>query len=267
MQIITLTDASGHQVGRTVTGDDGSYALPLSAGGVYVLIVAGEHVRPAAGERGGRRPSTATRDVTLSGGASVSGAGGHALACRRRHAASCPPTTRHGGAACSRGRSDGDLWEGLDSAVVTLTDARGEVVASTVSDDRGGYAFPDLVGGSYVLTAQVTGRRPVASAVTVPDVGATTCELRVPAGGSLRGAVTASGDGRGVPEASVTLVDAGRHRGRRHQDGGRRGLLLRGDAGGDLHDDRGRLRAGGRRSSTSARTRWRRCSSGSARDR
>ena len=201
--VVTLTDASGHQVGRTVTGDDGSYTLPLTTGGVHVLIVAGEHVRPTAlsvvvADR------TVTRDVLLTGGASVTGR----VVTRWRTSAMgvLPSDDAAPGSVLTR-PEDGDLWEGLGAAVVTLTDTRGEVVATTTTDDRGGYAFTDLVGGSYVLTAQPTGRRPIASAVTVPDVGPVSCDLRVPAGGSLRGTVVASSDGRHVPEASVTLVD------------------------------------------------------------
>ena len=203
--IVTLTDASGHQVGRTVTGDDGSYTLPLATGGVHVLIVAGEHVRPAAvsvvvADR------TVTRDVTLTGGASVTG---RVVTRWRTSAMGVLPSDDGAGGSVLTRPEDGDLWEGLGSAVVTLTDTRGEVVAATTTDDRGGYAFPDLIGGSYVLTAQTTGRRPIAVAVTVPDAGSVSCDLRVPAGGSLRGTVTASSDGHHVPEASVTLVDEG----------------------------------------------------------
>lgn len=202
--LVTMTDAAGHQVGRTVTCDDGSYALPLTSGGVYVLIVAGEHVRPSAvsvvvAER------TVTRDVSLSGGASVNGR----VVTRWRASAMNGLATHDpaGGSVLTR-PEDEALWEGVSGAVVTLTDARGDVVATATSDDRGGYAFPDLVGGSYVLTAQGARRRPVASAVAVPDVGAVSCDLRVPAGGSLGGAVVAASDGRPVTEASVTLVDA-----------------------------------------------------------
>ena len=203
--VITLTDASGHQVGRTVTGDDGSYTLPLSTGGVHVLIVAGEHVRPTAvsvvvADR------SVTRDVVLTGGASVTG---RVVTRWRTSAMGVLPSDDATAGSVLTHPEDGDLWEGLGTAVVTLTDTRGEVVAATTTDDRGGYTFEDLVGGSYVLTAQTTGRRPIASAVQVPDVGSVSCDLRVPAGGSLRGTVTASSDGHHVPEASVTLVDDG----------------------------------------------------------
>ena len=201
--IVTLTDSSGHQAGRASTGDDGSYVLPLTTGGVYVLIVAGEHVRPAAvsvvvADR------TVTRDVTLTGGASVTG---RVVTRWRTSAMGVLPSDEGGPGSVLTRPDEGELWEGLGGVVVTLTDTRGEVVAATTTDDRGGYAFADLVGGPHVLTAQTTGRRPVASAVTVPDVGSVACDLHVPAGGSLRGTVVASSDGHHVTEASVTLVD------------------------------------------------------------
>ena len=205
---VTLTDASGHQVGRTTTGDDGSYLLPLTTGGVYVLIVAGEHVQPtAASVVVADRP--VTRDVVLAAGSSVTGR----VAARWRASALVPVSGRfygHDGSGLDGAgvhAADDDLWEGVEGAVVTLTDARGDVVATTTTDSRGTYALADLVGGTYVVTAQASGRRPVAAAVTLTDGGGTTCDLHVPAGGHLTTTVSAASDGHQVPEATLTLVD------------------------------------------------------------
>ena len=200
---VTVTDASGHQVGRTTTDSDGSYTLPLSTGGVYVLIVAGQHLQPtAASVVVADHP--VTRDLVLAAGSSISGR----VATRWHASALVPATGSLDGASPTGSHPDqDDLWEGLADAVLTLTDARGEVVATTTTDSRGGYTLADLVGGAYVITAQVAGRRPVASGVTVPDSGGTTCDLHVPAGGHLSATVTAASDGRQVPEATVTLLD------------------------------------------------------------
>lgn len=193
--VVTLTDITGQQVARTTSDADGRYAMALLTGGTYVLIVAAQHVQPSASSVVVRdRP--VTKDVTLSGSSSLAG---RVLSRRRTPAmsgGSTPPAV------------DGTL-EGVQDAVITLTDIRGEVVGSTTTDEHGGYAFSQLVGGPYVLTVQSTGRRPLARAVFVPDAGQLTCDLPLSAGGRVAGTVVAASDGRRLPEASVTLVDAG----------------------------------------------------------
>ena len=202
---VTATDATGHQVGRTTTDSDGSYTLPLSSAGLYVLIVVGEHVQPAAAsvvvaDHG------VTKDITLAAGSSLSG-----QVATRWHAGALVSAGDHDGTpqatSPNAARPDQDLWQGLAGAVLTLTDARGQVVATTTTDTRGGYTLADLVEGTYVITAKVHQRRPVAAAVTVPETGSATCDLHVPAGGHLSATVSAASDGRQVPEASITLVD------------------------------------------------------------
>ena len=202
---VTLTDAGGHQVGRTTTDTDGSYTLALTTGGLYVLIVAGQHVQPTAlsvavADHG------VTKDITLAAGSSLSGR----VATRWRASALVPAGAHDAsldGASLNGARPDEDLWQGLADAVLTLTDARGQVVATTTTDTRGGYTLSDLIGGTYVITAQADRRRPVAAAVAVPESGSATCDLHVPAGGHLAASVTAASTGHGVPEASVTLVE------------------------------------------------------------
>ena len=203
---VTLTDAGGHQVGRTTTDADGSYTLPLTTGGVYVLIVAGEHLQPTAASVVVADHSV-TRDVTLAAGAAITGR----VATRWRASALVPAASHDGsldGTSPNGAHPDQDLWQGLADAVLTLTDARGEVVTTTTTDSRGGYTLTDLLAGTYVITAQAGGRRPVATAVTVPESGTTTCDLHVPAGGHLAASVTAASTGHHVPEATVTLVEA-----------------------------------------------------------
>ena len=198
---VTVTDSRGHQVARTTTDADGSYTLPLSTGGVYVLIVAGEHVQPAAASVVVAGHDV-VKDITLAAGSVITG-----RVATRWRAGALVPAGSLDGASLNGTHPAEDLWEGLADAVVTLTDARGEVVATTTTDSRGGYTLGDLVGGAYVITAQSERRRPVAVAVTVPDSGSTTCDLHVPAGGRLSTTVTAASDGQQVPEATVTLVE------------------------------------------------------------
>ncbi|NIZ92871.1 MFS transporter [Kineococcus rubinsiae] len=180
--VVTLTDKTGRQVTRTTSGPDGSYALALPTGGTYLLIVAAAHVQPSATlvAVGG---TSVRRDVLLSGRASIAGR------------------------VESRDAASGALTP-VAGALVTLTDVTGEVVGSTRTDAAGGYAFAQLLGGSFVLTAQSDAHRPLARGVEIPDSGGLACDLQLTGGGRLAGTVVAASDGRRVREASVTLVDA-----------------------------------------------------------
>jgi hypothetical protein len=199
--VITVTDQAGRQVARTRSDEDGAYAVPLPTGGTYVLIVVAEHVQPAASSVvvSGR---PVVKDITLNGSSSVAGR----VLTRRRQ-----PAFSGASAASSNGHTPAvaaEALEGVEDAVITLTDIRGEVVGTTTTDEHGGYAFSQLMGGAYVLTAQSAGRRPLARAVFVPEAGQLDCDLRLAAGGRVAGTVVAASDGRRLPEASVTLVDA-----------------------------------------------------------
>ncbi len=179
---VTLADQSGRQVARTVSDDAGTYRLPLQHGGTYLLIVAAAQLAPTAALVAvGDQP--VRRDVTLTGRAAITG----------RVIKNDP----HG---------EGSL--GVVDALITLTDVTGEVVGSARSGHDGGYSFERLTAGSYVLTAQSSDHRPMARSVEVTDSGAVACDLTVTGGGRLTGAVVAASDGRGVREATVTLVDA-----------------------------------------------------------
>ena len=186
--VVTLADQTGQQVARTAAGPDGGYRLDLPSGGTYLLIVAAPHVSPSAtllpvADR------SVIRDVTLSGRSAVTG----------RVLARDP----HGEADRAP-----QAFVAVAGALITLTDVTGEVVASTRSDGSGSYAFERLMGGSYVLTAQSDGRRPLARTVDVPDSGALAVDLHLVGGGRLTGTVVAATDGRRLREATVTLIDA-----------------------------------------------------------
>jgi EmrB/QacA subfamily drug resistance transporter len=184
--VVTLADQSGQQVARTSTREDGTYSLALPTGGTYLLIVAAAHVAPSA-TLVGIGDTSVTRDVVLSGRSAITG---RVLAHEI-----------HDGV-------DSGNHRGVQGALVTLTDVTGEVVGSTRTDGGGGYAFDQLMGGTYVLTAQNESHRPLARSVEVPDSGALACDLVLTGGGRLTGTVIAASDGRVLREASVTLVDA-----------------------------------------------------------
>ncbi|WP_380174523.1 MFS transporter [Kineococcus sp. DHX-1] len=187
--VVTLADQSGQQVARTSTRDDGAYTLDLPTGGTYLLIVAAAHVAPSA-TLVGVGDGSVTRDVVLSGRSAITG---RVLT----HALPDDFGAGHDGRTT-----------GVHGALVTLTDVTGEVVGSTRSDDGGGYSFDQLMGGTYVLTAQSESHRPLARSIEVPDSGALACDLVLTGGGRLTGTVVAASDGRVLREATVTLVDA-----------------------------------------------------------
>ncbi|MET9291318.1 MFS transporter [Streptomyces sp. NPDC003077] len=173
---LTLIDVAGRQVGRGATGEDGRYALGTPGAGAYVLIAAaGGHQPRAVGVTVGERP--VELDVVLGGAGRLAGA----------------VTTADG--------------TPVRDALVTLTDVRGEVVASTRSGREGGYVITELVAGEYTLASSAPAFRPAALPVTVQSSRETRQDIELAGGAVLRGTVRAGG-GRAVGDARVTLLDA-----------------------------------------------------------
>ncbi|MEU8568537.1 MFS transporter [Streptomyces pathocidini] len=173
---LTLIDVGGRQIGRGASGEDGRYALSTPGSGSYVLIAAaGGHQPQAVSVTVGERP--VELDVVLGGAGRLAGA----------------VTTADG--------------TPVRDAAVTLTDARGEVVATTRSGREGGYAIAELVGGEYVLAVSAPAFRPAALPVSVQPARETRQDIELAGGAVLRGTVRAS-DGRPVEDARVTLLDA-----------------------------------------------------------
>ena len=134
--ILVLTDDRGEVVSSVVTGGDGWYQFDDVTGGIHTLTVTAAGHRPAAvplstidGEHG-------THDVELA------------------------PTARLSGVVRA-GRADHPVTE----AQVTLLDADGEVVATTLTDRDGRYVFADLPAGDYTLVT--SGYAPAAAALEV----------------------------------------------------------------------------------------------------
>ncbi|MET9725676.1 MFS transporter [Streptomyces zaomyceticus] len=173
---LTLIDVQGRQVGRGASGEDGRYALSVPGGGAYVLIAAaGGHQPQAVSVTVGDRPIEI--DVVLGGAGRLAG---------------------------SVVTADGTP---VRDAAVTLTDVRGEVVASTRSGREGGYVISDLVAGEYTLSAGAPAFRPAALPVSVQASRETRQDIELAGGAVLRGTVRAGG-GRPVEDARVTLLDA-----------------------------------------------------------
>lgn len=119
---LTLIDVQGQQIGRGASGEDGRYALSVPGPGSYVLIAAaGGHQPQAVSVTVGDRP--VELDVVLGGAGRLAG---------------------------SVLTADGVP---VRDAAVTLTDVRGEVVASTRTGREGTYVITELVAGEYTLAA------------------------------------------------------------------------------------------------------------------
>ncbi|MFI9028367.1 MFS transporter [Streptomyces sp. NPDC053560] len=174
---LTLIDVTGRQIGRGATGEDGRYALSTPGTGSYVLIAAaGGHQPRAVSVTVGDRP--VDLDVVLGGAGRLAGT----------------VTTADG--------------TPVRDAMVTLTDVRGEVVATTRSGREGGYVIGELVAGEYTLASSAPAFRPAALPVTVQAARETRQDVELAGGAVLRGTVRAGG-GRPVEDARVTLLDAG----------------------------------------------------------
>ncbi|GGV35924.1 MFS transporter [Streptomyces longisporoflavus] len=173
---LTLIDVGGQQIGRGASGDDGRYALATPGPGSFVLIAAaGGHQPQAVTVTVGERP--VELDVVLGGAGRLAG---------------------------SVVTADGTP---VRDAAVTLTDVRGEVVASTRSGREGGYVITELVAGEYTLAASAPAFRPAALPVSVQASRETRQDVELAGGAVLRGTVRAGG-GRPVQDARVTLLDA-----------------------------------------------------------
>ncbi|NSC24618.1 DHA2 family efflux MFS transporter permease subunit [Streptomyces albus subsp. chlorinus] len=173
---LTLVDTAGRQIGRGATGDDGRYALSTPGEGSYVLIAAaGGHQPRAVSVTVGERP--VDLDVVLGGAGRLAG---------------------------SVLTADGNP---VRDAIVTLTDVRGEVVATTRTGREGGYVITELVAGEYTLAASAPVYRPAALPVSVQASRETRQDIELAGGAVLRGTVRANG-GRPVEDARVTLLDA-----------------------------------------------------------
>ncbi|MDC7336114.1 MFS transporter [Streptomyces lydicus] len=173
---LTLIDVAGRQIGRGATGEDGRYALSTPGTGSYVLIAAaGGHQPQAVSVTVGERP--VELDVVLGGAGRLAGT----------------VTTADG--------------TPVRDAMVTLTDVRGEVVATTRSGREGAYVIGELVAGEYTLASSAPAFRPAALPVTVQASRETRQDIELAGGAVLRGTVRAGG-GRPVEDARVTLLDA-----------------------------------------------------------
>nr|WP_241779791.1 carboxypeptidase-like regulatory domain-containing protein [Streptomyces natalensis] len=141
---LALVSPDGRQVGRTVSDPDGRYALDAPTAGPYILIAAAD----------GHQPQAAT--VT-------------AAATPVAYGVRLPHATEPAGLHVRGTVRAGEGGRLLPDARLTLVDASGNVVRTTITDADGAYAFTDLTAGEYSLIA--SGYPPVASALAVEGRG------------------------------------------------------------------------------------------------
>ncbi|GAA4633158.1 MFS transporter [Actinoallomurus vinaceus] len=174
---ITLIDIRGRQIGRAVARADGRYEVATPGSGTYVLIA-------AAGDHDPQAATLVTGDRPLDFDLVLTGNGGLAGIVRDTNGTPVP------------------------GATVVVTDVRGEVVASGVTDAEGGYAFAQVVEGTYTVAVSAEGHRPAAVPVEVGgDSGVTRQNVELRPGVRVAGTVQANGRGP-VTDARVTLLDA-----------------------------------------------------------
>jgi hypothetical protein len=175
--VVTVTDLQGRQFDRCLSAGDGWYRVELPSGGTYLLVCAAEGIAAitslvavAAGE--------VRRDVVLTG------------------------------AGVLHGRVLRPSGEPVTVAAVTLTDARGEVVATAVTTSDGGYEMGDLHAGDYTLTATARGALPSAQTFSIDGVRPHRCDVVLVSNAAIAGAIRSAASGVPVREAQVSLVDA-----------------------------------------------------------
>ncbi|MFF5366939.1 MFS transporter [Streptomyces sp. NPDC013187] len=175
---LTLVSPAGTQIGRVVAHGAGRYELTAPAAGTCVLIAAADGHRPRATTVVlGERP--VVHDLVLTGG------------------------SRIGGAVVTA--DDGTAVEG---ALVTVTDAHGDVLAGATTDAAGRFGFGELPADDVTLTVNASGFRPEALPVRASGHAATALRVPLRPGARLRGVVRAGAHLRSLTDARVTLVDA-----------------------------------------------------------
>ncbi|MFC6064850.1 MFS transporter [Streptomyces ochraceiscleroticus] len=175
---VTLISLSGRQLGRSVAQANGSYVLNAPGAGSYVLIAAADGHQPQASTVVvGDQPIG--YDILLSGTSGLRG--------QVRSVVTGAP---------------------VDSAMVVVTDVRGEVLATGKTGVEGNFAFDELAAGTYTVAVNATDFRPTAQPVEVSGQGTTRIEIALQSGARVQGVVRAGADRRPLPDARVTLVDA-----------------------------------------------------------
>jgi EmrB/QacA subfamily drug resistance transporter len=175
--VVTLIDLAGGQVGRTATAPEGSYLIGAPADGTYVLICSDGPRQPQA-TAVAVGAGILDHDLVLAGAVGLAGTVIAAVS---------------------------DLP--VSGALVIVTDVRGQVVGSTITDATGSFAFEDMAQGSHTVVVSAEGHRSAALAIEIAGGAPQRCEVMLAAGARVNGVIRGAG-GDPLGDARVTLLDA-----------------------------------------------------------
>lgn len=176
--VLTLISPTGRQLARAVAGADGHYRVPVPGPGAHVLITTADGHHPHATNLVlADRPTE--HDILLSGAGSMTGK--------------------------VVGADDGLP---LAHAVVTVTDSRGDVLATGVTDDSGSYVFGDIAEGEITISVTAEGFRPTAVAAQAAKSATVQPDIALRPGVRLQGQIRTKTELRPLSDARVTLLDA-----------------------------------------------------------
>ncbi|GAA3809032.1 MFS transporter [Streptomyces chiangmaiensis] len=173
---VTLISLGGRQLGRSVAGVDGSYAVDAPGAGSYVLIASADGFQPQASTVVVNEDPV-SYDILLSG---TSGLRGVVRAV--------------------------ETGLPVKDAMVIVTDIRGDLLATATTGEQGEFSFAELVPGAVTLAVNAAGHRPRALPVEIGATGVTRIEVDLDSGAQVEGVVRAPHGPLG--DARVTLVDA-----------------------------------------------------------
>ncbi|MGW2697903.1 MFS transporter [Streptomyces sp. NPDC001296] len=173
---VTLISLGGRQLGRSVAGADGSYAVDAPGTGTYVLIASADGHQPQASTIVVNEEPV-SYDILLSGTSGLTGV-------VRATETALP----------------------VKDAMVIVTDVRGDLLATATTGEQGDFVFAELVPGSVTVAVNAVGFRPRALPVEVGGTGVTRIEIDLDSGAQIQGVVRAPHGP--LADARVTLVDA-----------------------------------------------------------
>ncbi|MFE5007935.1 DHA2 family efflux MFS transporter permease subunit [Streptomyces sp. NPDC056696] len=176
--VLTLVSPTGRQLARAVAGADGHYRVTVPGPGAHVLITTAGGHHPHATNLVLADRST-EHDILLLGTGGLTGK--------------------------VVGADDGLP---LAEAVVTVTDARGDVLASGTTDASGNYAFGDIAEGEITISVTAEGFRPTAVAARAAKSATAQPDIALRPGVRLQGQIRTKAGLRPLSDARVTLVDA-----------------------------------------------------------
>ncbi|MFZ3565408.1 DHA2 family efflux MFS transporter permease subunit [Streptomyces sp. BH097] len=176
--VLTLISPTGRQLARAVAGADGAYRVTVLGPGAHVLITTADGHHPHASNLVlTDRP--AEHDILLSGAGSMTGK--------------------------VVGADDGLP---VAHAVVTVTDARGDVLATGITDAAGSYVFGDIAEGEITIAVTAEGFRPTAVAAQAAKSATVQPDIELRQGVRLQGRIRTRAELRPLSDARVTLLDA-----------------------------------------------------------